>query len=94
MSFESRYGICDYDSFLRAAITLPSADRDLLMCFASSCCCLLLSPSSFSEPARSTKMKLLTRLLSDSICFYIPWFFWLYALPTASKMSSYFVLAI
>ena len=74
VSFESRYGMCDGDSFFSAAMTLPSADRDLLMCLASSCCCLLLSPSSFSDPARSTKIKLLTQLLSASSWPYMPAF--------------------
>uniref|UniRef100_A0A182J2R4 Uncharacterized protein n=1 Tax=Anopheles atroparvus TaxID=41427 RepID=A0A182J2R4_ANOAO len=68
VSFESRYGMCVLLPSARAEITLPSADSDLLMFFASSS----TVPSApvfdtFSEPARSTRYSLPDSFFSFSM---------------------------
>ena len=59
VSFESRYGICELLPSVKALMTIPSADKLLLIFLASSSVCPLAPVfPTFSEPARSTRYRL------------------------------------
>ena len=60
-----------YCLILSAWITVPSAESDLLICFASASRVSSTSLSSFSLPARSTKVNCETRLDCFSSCYLI-----------------------